>query len=106
MVGGRVHRVKLNSIHERVVIDRPRMRGTLAQGLAVGLAVSADVLPGARRERHEVGGVDLDLTRPDPIAPALLDPWPLPQSDRERDVSPPHAAPPLPPPLHTPAPRR
>lgn len=31
--------------------------------------------------------VDLDLTGADPVTTALLDPRPLPQSDRERDVS-------------------
>jgi len=57
------------------------------QPLAVGLARSSDVLTADRRERDELDGVDLDLTGADTVAAALLDPRPLPQSDRERDVS-------------------
>jgi hypothetical protein len=79
--------VELDSIDERVLIDRPGVRGAPAQGLAVGLARSSDVLPGERSERDELDGVDLDPTRADPVAAALLNPRPLPQSDRERDVS-------------------
>jgi hypothetical protein len=81
------HRVELNSIHERVLVDRPGVRGALAQRLAVGLAGSSDVLPRDRRERDKLDGIDLDLTGADPVAAALLDPWPLPQPDRERDIS-------------------
>ena len=79
--------MELDSIHERVLVDRPGVGGALAQGLAVGLAGSSHVRPGDRRERDKLDGVDLDLTGTDPVAAALLDPWPLPQSDRERDVS-------------------
>src|ERR1700684_3440819 len=80
-------RVKLDSVDERVLVDRPRVRGARAQRLAVGLAGSPDVLPGDRRERDQLDFVDLDLTGADPVATALFDPWPLPQADRERDVS-------------------
>ena len=31
------HRVELNPVDERVLVDRPRVRGAVAQGLAVGL---------------------------------------------------------------------
>ena len=79
--------MKLNAVDERVLLDRPGVRGALAQRLAVGLAGSSDVLPGDRRERDKLNGVNLDLTEADPVATALLDPWLLPQSDRERDVS-------------------
>ena len=57
------------------------------QRLTVGLADPSDVLAGDRRERDKLDVVDLDLTGADPVAAALLDPWLLPQSDRERDVS-------------------
>jgi len=80
-------RVKLNAIHEGVLVYRPGVRGAPAQRLAVGLAGSPDVLPGDCRERDKLDGVHLDLTWPNPVAAALLDPWPRPQSDRERDVS-------------------
>jgi hypothetical protein len=84
----RADRVELNEINERVLVDWPGVRGALAQRLAVGLAGSSDVLRGDRRERDKLDGIDLDLTEADPVAAALLDPWPLPQSDGERDVSP------------------
>ncbi len=63
------------------------MRGALAKRLTVGLAGPSDLFAGDCRERDEIDGVDLALTGPDPLAAALLDPWPLPQPDRERDVS-------------------
>jgi hypothetical protein len=78
--------VELNPIDKRLLVDRPGVRGALAQRLAVGLAGSSDILPGDRRERDKLDGVDLDLAGADPVAAALLDPWPLPQSDRERDI--------------------
>jgi len=79
--------VELDAIDERVLDDRPRVCGALAQRLEFGLAGSSDVRGGDRRERDKLDGIDLDLTGPDPVAAALLDPWPLPQSDGERDVS-------------------
>ncbi|MGO9971324.1 MAG: hypothetical protein ACLP01_00540 [Solirubrobacteraceae bacterium] len=79
--------MELDSVNERVLVDRPGVRGALAQRLAVGLAGSSDVLRGDSRERDKLNGVDLNLTGADPVAAALLDPWPLPQSNRERDVS-------------------
>ena len=58
-----------------------------AQGLAVHLAGSPDVRLGNRRERDKLDGVDLDQTGPDPVAATLLDLWPLPQPDRQRDIA-------------------
>jgi len=78
--------VKLNAINERVLLNRPGVRGAPAERLAVGLAGSSDVLPGDRCEWDKFDGVDLDLTGADPLAAALLDLRPLPQSHRERDV--------------------
>ena len=81
------HRMKLDSIDERVLVDRPSVCGALAQRLAVGLACSSDVPRRDRRERDKLDRVDLDLTEADPVAAALLDLRPLPQSDRQRYVS-------------------
>ena len=78
--------MKLNAIDERILVDRPGVRGALAQRLPVSLACSSDVLPGDRRERNKLDSVDLDLTGADPVAAALLDSRALPQSDRQRDV--------------------
>lgn len=80
-------RMKLDAVDERVLLDRSGVRGPPAQRLAVGLAGSADVFPTDRRKRDQRDGVDLDLTKTDPVATALPDPWLLPQSDRECDVS-------------------
>jgi hypothetical protein len=68
-------------------VDRFGVCGALAQYLAVRLAGFSDVLPGDRREWDELDAVDLDLTGAYLVAAALLEPGPLPQSDRERDVS-------------------
>jgi len=70
--------VELNSIDERVLVDRPGVRGTLAQRLTVGLAGSSHVLRGDRLERDKLDGIDLDLARADPVPAARLDPWLLP----------------------------
>jgi hypothetical protein len=70
--------VELDPINERVLVDRPGVRGALAQRLTVGLAGPSDVRPGDRRERDKLYCIDLDLTEADPVAAALLDPWPLP----------------------------
>src|SRR3954451_18440330 len=74
-------------VDEGLVVDRPRVRGAVAQRLAVGLAGSPDVLRGDRRERDKLDGVDLDQAGPDPVPATLLDPWPLPQPDRPRDLA-------------------
>ena len=79
--------MELDSIDKRVLGDRPRVRGTLAQRFAVGLPGSSHVLAGDRRKRDMLDGFDLDLTRSHPVAAALLDLRPLPQPDGERDVA-------------------
>jgi hypothetical protein len=65
-------RVKLNSIDEGVIIDRPRVRGALAQRLAVRLARSSDVPLVDRRERDKLDGVHLDLPGPTRYRPPCL----------------------------------
>jgi len=77
----------LDPVDERVLLDRARVRGAVAQGLAVGLAGSPDVRLGDRRERDELDGVDLDQAGADPVAAALLDLGPPPQPDRQRDIA-------------------
>jgi hypothetical protein len=79
--------VELDPVDERVLVYRPGVRGALPERLAVGLAGSSDVLPSDRRERDEFDGIDLNLTESNSVAAAPLDPRPLPQPDRERDVS-------------------
>src|SRR4051794_13471991 len=79
--------MELDPVDEGVLVDRPRVRGALAQGLAVGLAGEADVRLGGRRIMHKLDRVDLDQTGTDPVAAALLDLWPLPQPDRHRDIA-------------------
>ena len=79
--------MELNSIDERVLVDRSGVRGALTQRLAVELTGSSDVVPGDCSERDKLDGVDLDLTGADSLTAALLYPWPLPQSHRERNVS-------------------
>jgi hypothetical protein len=63
------------------------VRGAVAQRLAVGLAGSPEIRLGDRRERDELDGVDLDQTRADPVAAALLNLRPLPQPDRHGDIA-------------------
>src|ERR1700761_2701822 len=63
------------------------MGGPPAQRLTVGLTGLSNVLGSDRREREKLDGVDLYLTGADPVAATALDPRPLPQPDRKRDVS-------------------
>lgn len=79
--------MELNPVDERVLVDRPGVRGPLAQRLAVGLTGASHILFGNGRERDKLDGVDLDLAKTDPVAAALPNPGPLPQADREGDVS-------------------
>ena len=82
-----LHRMKLDEVRQRVLVDRSGVCRALTQRLAVRLADASHVLRGDRRERDELDAVDLDLTQANPVAAALLDLWPLPQPDGERDVS-------------------
>jgi hypothetical protein len=82
-----LHGVERDPVDEGVLVDRPRVRGAVAQGLAVGLTGSPDVRLRDRRERDELDGVDLDQTGANAVAAALLDLWPLPQPDRHGDLT-------------------
>jgi hypothetical protein len=79
--------VEFDPVDECLLVYRAGVRGALTQRFAVWLAGSSNVLARDRRERDKLDGVDLDLPEADPIAPSGLDPRPLPQSDRERDVA-------------------
>ena len=93
--------MELDPVHECVLVDRPRVRGAVAQRLAIGLAGSSNVRRSDRRERDKLDGVDLDQARPNPVAAAPLDLWPLPQPDRQRDIARKHVIAQLPTELHT-----
>ena len=56
--------MELDPVDEGVLVDRPRVRGAVAQRLAVGLAGSHDVRLSDDRERDKLDGVDLDQTGP------------------------------------------
>lgn len=58
-----------DSVDERVLADRARLPGTLAQRLAVALAGGPDILPAHRGERNELDRVNLDLPGTDPVPP-------------------------------------
>src|SRR5690242_4740687 len=79
--------MELDPVDEGVLVDRPCGCGAVAQGLPVGLAGAPDVRLGDRREWDELDRVDLDQTGADSVAAALLDLWPFPQPDRQRDIA-------------------
>jgi len=79
--------MELDSVDERALLNRPGVRGALAQGLPIGLPRPSDVLRSDRRERNELYAVDLDLAGADAVAAARPDPRSLPQADRERDIA-------------------
>ena len=93
--------MKLDSINERVLINRPCVGGAPAQRLSVRLTGPPHVGRGDRRKRDELDRVDLDLTEANRVSAALPDAWALPQSDRDRDVSRQHVAAQLAAELHT-----
>jgi hypothetical protein len=90
-IGGRLncrgHGVELDPVHERVLVYRTGVGGSLAQRLAVRLPRALNVAIGDRGERDELDGVDLNLPQADSVPAALPDPRPLPQPDRHGDVS-------------------
>ncbi len=73
--------MELDSVHERVFVYRPGVRRATTHRLAIGLAGASDILLVDRREGDKLDGVDLNLTETDPVAAALLDTRPPPQSD-------------------------
>jgi hypothetical protein len=93
--------MELDAVHERVLSDRPGVCGAPTERLAVGFAGSSYIVPCDRCERDEFYGVDLDRAETDPVATAWLDPWPLPQPDRERDIARQHVVAQLAAELHT-----
>jgi hypothetical protein len=83
----RVDCVELDSIHERVLIDRPGVRGASTQRLAVALSGASHVRCGDRGEWDKLDGIDVNLARTNPVAATRFDPRLPPQPDRERDIS-------------------
>src|SRR3954454_15048633 len=79
--------MELDPVHERVFVDRSRVRGPAAQRLAVGLAGAPHVGLADHPERDELDGVDLDQADSHAIPTTLLDLWPLPEPDGHRDVA-------------------
>lgn len=81
----RVHDVELDAEQHGVVVDRPGVRGTTAQGLEVGLAGQCKVVCGDRGEREQLDVVDLDPGRATAVHPADLDLRPRPEAVRHGD---------------------
>jgi hypothetical protein len=75
--------VGLDPVDDRLLLDRARVRGASTQRLAVRLTGMEDIGLVDRREGHRLDRVDLDLPGADPVAAALLDLGPTPQTDRE-----------------------
>src|SRR5436305_475188 len=73
----RADRVELDSVDERVLVDRPGVRGACAQRLTVALAGPQDIVAAHRRKRDELDRIDLDLSGTDAVAAALPDSRPL-----------------------------
>ena len=61
------HNMQLDPVGERVLIDRPGVRGAAAHGVGVGLARSPDVQLSDRRKGDKLDRVDLDHTEADPV---------------------------------------
>lgn len=78
--------VELDPVDDRLLVDRARVGGPAAQRLAVGLTGTSDVDVADHREGHRFDRVDLDLPWVDPVAAALLDLGPAPQTHREGDL--------------------
>jgi len=76
-----------NPVEQRVVGDRPGVRGAPSQRLAVGLAGPADVGVGDLGEGHQVHAVDLNLDPADSVAPAHLGVGTPPQAAGDGDVA-------------------
>src|SRR5215469_1129722 len=82
-----LHDMKLNPVHERVVVHGSRVRGAAAQRLEVRLTRPVHVGTSHRRERDQLDGVNLDKRRAYRVTPADAHLRPAPQSERQRDVA-------------------
>jgi hypothetical protein len=65
--------MELDSVDERVFIDRTGVCGAAAERLAVWLAGPSNVLGADLRERDKLDRIDLDLAEAHGIAPADFD---------------------------------
>jgi hypothetical protein len=77
--------VELDSIQDRVVTDRPRMRRPFAQRLSIGFARSTHINVTDRVEREQIDRVDLDVNVANWIDATDSHFWPLPQAKRDGD---------------------
>ena len=79
--------VKLDAIHERVVVDRPRVGRALTERFAILLTRTTHVRCGHAGERNHLDRVDLDACRARGVLTADLDLRATPESERQRDAS-------------------
>jgi hypothetical protein len=79
--------VKLDAIHQRVVVDGPGVGGTMAKRLSISLAGTAYVGARDARKRNQFNRVDFDLRTFDRVAVADLYLGTLPKPERHRDIA-------------------
>ena len=81
------HDVEFDAINEGGRRNRPGMRSASAQRLEVRFARSCHVIRRDGREGQQLDVVNLDQGRLHRIAAADLHLWPLPESNRDRDLT-------------------
>jgi hypothetical protein len=79
--------VELDSIQDRVVVDRSRVSRTLAERLSIKLAGSTHIVGADRVERDQVDRVDLNVNVPDRVHATDAHSWPLPKAKGDGDAA-------------------
>ena len=81
----RVDDVKLDAVHQSVIVDGTCVRGASAHRILTRRTGELDVSLRHRVERNHLDRVDLDDRRPDgvPTANLRVEPFPEPESDRD-----------------------
>ncbi len=79
--------VKLDPVHESVLVDRPRVSGAPTQRFAILLARSTHVRPCHAGEGHQLDRVDLDPCQPSRVSTSRLDLGAAPKPERHGDAS-------------------
>src|SRR6476620_10517825 len=79
--------VELDAVHQRLVVDRSRVRGARPERLEIPFTRSTYVGSCDTRERDHLHRIDFDPYRAGNVLTAYLDLWPLPEPERQRDAS-------------------
>lgn len=92
--------MELDAVEESVLVDWPGMRGPCSERFEVRFAGPLDIDAVDRTERDQLDRINLDVAFAHAVATSRLHLRPLPESERDRDVTRHYVCPQLPTELH------